>query len=117
MAKATAPEICKTAATLAAKWEKLRRSPAEPALKTPQISWPAGPRQQEAQGREKFLFCVYTAGNVLKIFYVVKSGLFGADTLYHVATPFSCKAFSKEKMKGNKGGGEGETQRQLRIEK
>jgi hypothetical protein len=58
MAKATAPEICKTAATLAAKWEKLRRSPAEAALKTPQISWPAGPRQQEAQGKgKKFFSC------------------------------------------------------------
>jgi hypothetical protein len=51
MTKVTAPEICKTAATLAAKWEKLRRSPAEAGLKPPQINWPTQPRGQEAQGK------------------------------------------------------------------
>jgi hypothetical protein len=51
MARATAPEICKTATTLAAKWEKLRRSPVEAALKPPQLNWPAQQRQQEPQGK------------------------------------------------------------------
>jgi hypothetical protein len=60
MARATAPEICKTATTLAAKWEKLRRSPVEAALKPPQLNWPAQQRQQEPQGKinigNKFFF-------------------------------------------------------------
>jgi hypothetical protein len=53
MTKVTAPEICKTAATLAAKWEKLRRNPNDAVLKTPQINWPAQSRLQESQGKNK----------------------------------------------------------------
>jgi hypothetical protein len=51
MAKATAPEICKTAATLATKWEKLRRSPTEAALKPPQINWPIQQKSPEPHGK------------------------------------------------------------------
>jgi hypothetical protein len=51
MAKVTAPEICKTAATLAAKWEKLCRNPNDAVLKSPQMNWPAQERLHETQGK------------------------------------------------------------------
>jgi hypothetical protein len=38
MQKATAPELCKSAATLTPKWEKLRQNPGEAALKPPQLA-------------------------------------------------------------------------------
>jgi hypothetical protein len=52
MAKATAPEICKNASTLAAKWDKLKRSPGEIGIKTPQISWPRPKCSNEGQGKK-----------------------------------------------------------------
>jgi hypothetical protein len=51
MGKATAPEVCKSVATLAAKWEKLRRQPGEGGLKPPQVRWPNQQTAQEPEGR------------------------------------------------------------------
>jgi hypothetical protein len=51
MRKATAPELCKSAATLTPKWEKLRQNPGEAALKPPQLTWPEVRSQLEPEGK------------------------------------------------------------------
>jgi hypothetical protein len=55
MRKATAPEVCKSVATLAAKWEKLRRQPGDAGLKPPQVCWPAQKEAPEPQGKKIFV--------------------------------------------------------------
>jgi hypothetical protein len=51
MAKATAPEVCKSVATLTAKWEKLRRMPGDGGLKQPHVCWPGQQPEPDSQGK------------------------------------------------------------------
>jgi hypothetical protein len=51
MRKAMAPELCKSAATLTPKWEKLRQNPGEAALKPPQLAWLEIRSQLEPEGK------------------------------------------------------------------